>query len=219
MVNENLLTDVSNLDDLIQHFGIHNLLFDRNFSKCRNLINSRRNYFLFRKQQWKVVDHGILGGLLLFDRLVKIRREKKKENEDNLFCVRKLENQYKLAANAISIHNIWLPTNSTKKIYEKFNLKDLLNFQAIKFEDFPMFYILGVADTIEPLKTFKVDNFSDIYILKNLYMDFKQNSITISNGVSSKLDFSKLLAKTKYFENWLAMEIKTNNESFELIFK
>ena len=72
-----------------------------------------------------MVDHGILGGILLYDRLVKIRRKKKEHNEDNLFWGKKLENQYKLAANAISLHNIWIPNETNTDVYKQYELAAL----------------------------------------------------------------------------------------------
>ncbi len=85
--------------------------------------------------------------------------------------------------------------------------------------DSPLFYLLGIVDTIEPLKIYKDCGFSDEYILKNLYFGFGNNSIKVSQAVRSELDFSKLLKQIKYFENWLDMDIKFNDNNFELIFK
>ena len=153
---------------------------------------------------------------MLYDRLVKIRQRKESANEDQLFWGKSLEKQYKKAADAISIHNIWL---QPKEICIEYNLKKLIDFQAVKFMDSPLFYLLGIVDTIEPLKIYKDCGFSDEYILKNLYFGFGNNSIKVSQAVRSELDFSKLLKQIKYFENWLDMDIKFNDNNFELIFK
>jgi hypothetical protein len=215
MEDENQLQDVSSISQLINKFNIKHSLFDRKFSKCNNLLNSRNNYFLFRKLDRNVVDHGILGGLLLFDRLVKIRREKKKIDEDTLFWGRKLENQYKIAANAISIHNIWL---QPPEICRQHKLEELIDFKPIKFKEFPMFYILGIIDTIEPLKTYQDDNVSDIDILKSLEMEFGKCFLRVRESKNSKIDFKKLIDKTKNFKNWLDVDVKSGITEFELIF-
>lgn len=208
--------NISTIEELLIDFGVQNSLFDRKFSKCESLLKSREKYFLFRKKKYEVVDHGILGGLLLFDRLINIRRRKKQHNEDNLFWGLKLENQYKTAANAISIHNIWL---QNKETCEEFQLDDLFNFTAIKFKDFPLFYILGVVDTIEPLKTYKDDNISDVNILKSIDMEFGRNFIMIKENKKSKIDFNKLIDKTKYFDGWLELEVEIGKSEFKLTFK
>lgn len=220
MEDENVLKDIATIDDLKRHFSVEHFLLDKKFSKCEDLIKSRSKYFTYRKNEWKVVDHGILGGILLYDRLVKIRREKKLHNEDNLFWGKKLENQYKLAANAISLHNIWLPSTADKKVlYEKYELNELIEFKKVCFKDFPLFYILGIVDTIEPLKTYRASGHSDSYILSNLQMETAKNSILISCNKDSDLDFRDLLSKLDYFEGWLDIEIKKSENSFELKFK
>jgi hypothetical protein len=216
MEDKNQLQKISSINDLIDEFDIKHSLFDRKFSKCKELLSSRNNYFLFRKKNWNVVDHGILGGMLLFDRLVKIRREKHKANEDSLFWGRKLETQYKTAANAISIHNIWLQPEKTCK---KFNLETLIKFTPIKFSEFPLFYILGIVDTIEPLKIYKDDNLSDIDIFKSIDFEFGSNFLKVSESKNSKIDFSKLIDKTKYFKNWLDINIISDKTKFELTFR
>lgn len=216
MEDKNKLQEISTIGDLINEFQIKYSLFERKFSKCTELLSVRNNYFLFRKKKWNVVDHGILGGMLLFDRLVKIRRAKHKANEDSLFWGRKLENQYKIAANAISIHNIWLQPEQTCK---ESNLQPLINFKPITFKEFPLFYILGIVDTIEPLKTYKDDNLSDLDILKSIDFEFNKNSIKVSESKNSKINFSKLSDKTKYLKNWLDIEIISDKTKFELTFK
>lgn len=219
MEDENCLKDLSSINDLQKHFEINHYLFKEGIeSNCKLLLDSREAYFNYRKSVWKVVDHGILGGILLYDRLVKIRREKKQKNEDNYFWGKNLESQYLLAGCAISLHNIWLPQKGMEEVYQRYGLDNLLTFRKIKFLDFPLFYILGIVDTLEPLKTYNGDGFSDKYILENLYFDFKPQSLAISFNEASDLDFCKLKEKTKYFKDWLDVEIQTTKNSFEIIF-
>ena len=219
MEDKNMLTDIMTIDDLKSHFSIKHFLLEKKFSKCESLIRSRTDYFNFRKKEWGVVDHGILGGILLYDRLVKIRRRKKDVNEDNLFWGKKLENQYKLAANAISIHNMWVPSTADARAkYEKFKLKELITFKKVRFRDFPLFYLLGVVDTIEPLKIYRDLGLSDDYILSNLKMSFGKTTVSVSCKEDSDLDFSKLVKKLEYFEGWLDIGIRKEKSSFELTF-
>lgn len=216
MEKENELNNISTIEDLVNHFGIEHSLFDRKFSKCKQLLGIRKKYFEFRIKEWQLVDHGILGGMLLFDRLVKIRIKKKAFHEDTLFWGRSLENQYTTAGNAISIHNIWLQDEITCKVYE---LDTLIGFKPIKFGDFPLFYILGIVDTIEPLKTYKDDNISDLDILKSINFEFGKNSLKVSESIDSKVDFSKLIKKTEGLKNWLDVEILKEKTKFQITFK
>lgn len=210
------LINISSLDDLIKEFDIDYSLFERKFSQCKPLLESRENYFLFKKKKYQVVDHGILAGLLLFDKLVKIREEKKKIHEEDRFWGAKLESQYETAANAISIHNIWLQSEGTCK---EFQLQHLLDFKPVKFDDFPLFYILGIVDTIEPLKAFQESNHTDEYILKNLCFEFESNSLKVSNHPDSKLKFKEILKRIVDLIDWLDVDVAINNNSFELKFR
>lgn len=216
MEDKNQLQDVSSIADLVKKFNIKHSLLDKEFTKCRELLTIRNNYFLFRKEKWNVVDHGILGGMLLFDRLVKIRRAKKINNEDTLFWGRTLENQYKTAANAISIHNIWI---QPKSICDQFNLNELLSFKPIKFKEFPMFYILGIIDTIEPLKTYKDDNLLDTDILKSINLEFGKQYIRVIESNISKIDFKKLVQKVIDLVGWLDVKIEIEHREFKVIFR
>lgn len=224
MEDEKQLQNVSTIPELIAEFNIEHSLFDRKFSKCRELLDSRENYFLFRKQKCKVVDHGILGGMLLFDRLVKIRREQKKADENTLFWGRRLENQYKTAANAISIHNIWLPQEGFEDIYRQFNLEKLIGFKPVKFKDFPLFYILGIVDTIEPLKAFESrSSLTDVGILKSIDLEFGENFLLMKKNdkLDVDLDFEILAKRAKSLKNWLDIDFKENvcHSEIKLIFK
>lgn len=217
MEDINKLRHINNIENLIIHFNIEHNLFESEVKKCKKLLNSRRKYFSFRKKKYGVVDHGILGGLLLYDRLVKIRKLKKSQNKENLFWGIKLVNQYKLAANAISIHNIWV---QSKEICKEFNLNELENFAPVKFKDFPLFYILGIVDTIEPLKLFNRNgNFDDKYVLENIKYEFSSNSMEISVNENSNLEFDKYIKQVKYLEGWLDIEVIIEDKLIALKFK
>lgn len=214
--DKDLARSINNIEDLKTLYGIENFFFDKKSTKCQQLINSREKYFSYRLKEWGKIDHGLLGGILLFDRLVKIRKEKKKNNEENLFWGQKLVNQYKLAADAISIHNIWLPEEKNRKTYKKSGLSELINFTPIKFKDFPLFYILGLVDTIEPFKIFQ--DLSDEYILRNFKLELNNNIIKISVNKDT-LDFQKIIDKVQSLKNWLDIDIKIHTDFVELKIK
>ena len=213
------LVDISSIELLRKHFQIDELLHDKVISsRYHALLDSRENYFLYRKNVFGVVDHGILGGILLYDRLVKIRAQKKKENKDNKFWGIKLVNQYLKAANAISLHNVWMPTADTEKIYEENNLGMLIGIPKVKFFDFPLFYILAIIDTIEPIKIYKGLHQPDIKILSEINIVFQKNSIILSKNIGSDLDFSVLVRKAEGLLNWIDIGIRTEPDLVEIIF-
>lgn len=216
------LPHVKNLNQLYQHYSISNSIIDKKITKCPKLSNSREKYFKYILQERKHIDHGILGGILLFDRLCKIREEKKAVNEDNLFWGRKLINQYSLAANAITLHNIWLPKDYQKDLYNKYGLGDLCNIDPINFKEFPLFYILGIVDSIEPLKAYRneIDNgqYTAKYVLDNVYVTFVPKGIKIEVENNSNLDFNILKEKSMNLIGWLNVEISTTSNCIEISF-
>lgn len=218
MEDQKQLVDIQTLDQLLDHFGITYNLFCKKSMRCRSLIDVREKYFYFRKDRYGVVDHGLLGGILLYDRLIKIRRAKHSVTENELFWGKKLENQYKLAADAISIHNIWLQDQDTIKQY---NLTEFIDFQKIKLAEFPLFYLLAIVDTLEPLKEFSKEGISDVEVLKSINLSFKPKSIEFSKSADCRINFGLLIDKLKYFENWIDIQIEISKklDYFRIRFK
>ncbi|WP_131537573.1 hypothetical protein [Pedobacter nototheniae] len=213
------LTNINTLEDLKAHFDIEYDLFAKKIgSKCGHLLQSRKNYFNYRKKHFKVIDHGLLGGMLLYDKLIKVRRAKKKENEHTLFWGRRLEHHYKQAADAISLHNIYIAQKRYEALYEKYELQELISCPEVKLSDFPLFYLLGIIDTLDPLKTFNYSEYSDAYILDSLLIQFEPWSVQISLKPGSDLDFQKLIKQTTNFPGWLEVRIELAPNSLKIAF-
>ncbi|MFN7676649.1 hypothetical protein [Flavobacterium sp.] len=218
--NSELINDNKNLKQLYFNFNIEHILFEKkHFNVSKILMDCCKKYFAYRIQEGKVIDHGIFGGLMLYDRLIKIRRKKAEAHEDNLFWGEALEEQYKLAASAIATHNIWMPSKKQNDLYSKYELNNLINFKPLKFNNFKFLYLLGIIDTIDPIKTFIEDNVDEKYIFENLKMEFKNSSIIFSIVQTSKLDFQKLINKCKYFNGWLDVTVSFNNEKLIIKFR
>lgn len=115
-----------------------------------------------------VIDHGITGGILLYDRLRKqfdMAWEKRTDKNDSKQCfyikdechdkTLHLSNKHYLAyakaADAIMAHNIWRST--LYEYIEKYGTQKRIVkcFNKISFEN-QLCFILSIADTIEPMK-------------------------------------------------------------------
>jgi len=155
---------------------------------------------------------------LLYDKLVKVRRAKKKQNEDTLFWGRRLEYQYKQAADAISLHNIYVAQKGDETLYEAYLLHHLIACTEVKLSDFPLFYLLGIIDTLEPLKAFRKSGQSDAYILDNLLIQFEPWSVQISLKAGANLDFQKLIAQAGNFPGWLQVKMEMASTSLKIVF-
>ncbi len=104
---------ISNLEDLYERFQIeHKLLDKEDTTPCTHLTSIRKEYFKFRRVKCGKLEHGILAGIVLYDRLVKVRIANQNNKETKLKWDEGVEKLYKLASDAVSIHNIWPETAS-----------------------------------------------------------------------------------------------------------
>ena len=168
-------------------------------------------------------DHGIVGGLWLYDSLVKnyylsyISLNDDNESIRN-FCVNNLHfsiNQFPVfayLADCIISHNMWLATDyKTIELYKKCGLKQLIPplAQPIQFDTNPLLFILALADTLEPIKICcdpdSKLNIEPIEILKNIECVFNYKNISLL--FNNEGMFEKMKEKLDGLENWLAINI------------
>lgn len=156
------------------------------------------------KKKTGSIDHGIVGGLLLYDRLRKsfetawskaYRLNKNVSREDfyynGLHFSNKHYNYYAIAADAVIAHNIWL---NTLNDYLSQEGKKPCKERKIKRNNIIAF-ILAIADTVEPIKRFNINSLDEIKLeslvntgFRLLMPDLKDNTnydymIDLSNWV------------------------------------
>ncbi|RIJ45276.1 hypothetical protein D1614_23550 [Maribellus luteus] len=216
--DETAINGINNISDLKQKYSINNCLLQTNPKEVNQILFKEiENYFNYRISESKVIDHGIFAGLYFFDCLIKIRKKKIQQNDSSLFWGKELEEQYAQIATAIATHNIWLPKNDQHDIYKKYQLQKLIdNFKPIIFNDFPLLYVLGIVDTIDPMKTYMRQGFKPNEILENLELEFYENIIKIKNGSKSNLDFQKMTDNIKGLNDWLNIGIEYNKNELKL---
>ena len=163
-----------------------------------------------------VIDHGIVGGFLLYDRLrknYKTARKKLKQmcNKeigkpfiyDNLFFSEEHFDYYGEAAQAVIVHNIWINTLKkylAEKDEENAGIGDI---KKISIEN-PIAYILALADTLEPIKKYGIDS------LANTYYGEETNGFIYSFGKCGKKSMVECINDLK---NWVDVEIEDQSES------
>jgi len=126
-------------------------------------------YYTYREEK----EHGIFAGLT-FDRDITEIRRFQENTSSELDWREELEELYHYVAWIITSHNIWMirGDSSDVEMYKKNNLNDLIlssqkdkqgQYLEYKFryDDYPLFSLFCIIDTIEPLKLdfwpFKVD--------------------------------------------------------------
>lgn len=174
-----------------------------------------------QKSQPKL-DHGIVGGLLLYDKLRKQfarawkNRTEKADCRDNFYCMheatgRKLHlsnkhfDAYAKAADAIIAHNIW---KSTLQQY----LQDYADFNPKKYESCfkkriskknKLCFILSLADTIEPLKR-------NPQCLQEVSIEPLKQSGGFCLETNHAV-FKELYSRINGLEEWLAVKVTTKD--------
>lgn len=157
------------------------------------------NYLEYCKMNEEInhYDHGIVGGLWLYDSLVKnyylsYISLNNPRIDFNDFYIKHLHfdtNQFSIfayLADCIISHNMWFATDyGIIELYEKCGLEQLIppHAQPISFDTNPLLFILALADTLEPIKTCcdpKYElNIEPIEVLNNIECVFNQKHILL----------------------------------------
>ena len=216
--DEKAIVGIDNIEDLKNKYSISNNLLNTKPKETNKILFSLiENYFEYRLKDSKKIDHGIFAGLYFYDRLIKNRKNKSFNNETTLFWGVELEEQYAQVATAIAVHNIWLPKKKYISRYKKYKLDDLIeDFKPIKFKEFPLLYILGIVDTIDPMKTYMRDGISPNVILESIDLEFDGNRVTFRNGTKSVLDFTKMTKNADGLKGWLNVQVDYNKSELNL---
>ena len=195
-----------------------------------------RNYFDYCISHCLKVDHGILGGILLFDRL--------RKNYDNAWRDYSLSEDYKLEhsyeyfeykerkwriehldhfaiiADSVIAHNIWF--SADKKLYEHYGLTPLIISRSNKIESEkrPLLFFLGLLDTMEPVKFFTSDEncqITPLDTLKNIdiaLVGCNEIVIKIKEGFVCSNLRKKWFEKIKSMEDWLNVSVCEKGSNF-----
>jgi len=184
-----------------------------------------KDYFDYRlKSKDKNInkpDHGIIGGILLFNKLNDILKKKQKNNNSKgLSWNKKLINIYRFTSWIILSHNIFFIRKgnsvSVEKEYRKYNLHDLIldktEKSKIDLEKYPFLYFFLLVDSIDPIKTFdKYENLNDLKI------ECVDNKILIN--VDNDILQEKYFNKVEALKDWLIPDIKIDKNRITIIMR
>jgi len=186
------------------------------------------NYLKYRIEKCKVYDHGIVGGMLIYDRLIKIYNDKKNMNGQNSFLYKNLIwsesmlNYFQLIASVILTHNIWYKNEKVDTVdeiilYKKYNLDKLIisdSKRIITLKRFPLLFLLSLVDSIEPTKRYGVN------FLNKIRFDFSvKNKMVINLNCNNDNEIDNWFNKITSLNSWLS--IRTNvivNSHIEIFF-
>lgn len=194
-----------------------------------------KNYFIYMAEYRYALDHGIIAGYLLYDRLRKNyndtwERCKKQQysygryeefDYENLSWKIEHIDHFAYVANAIISHNIWHSeaTEESKRIYKQYGLDPLIygvsTRMSIKKD--PLVFFLGLLDTIEPIKFF-ISESDAVTIWKAIEIDYDINNRKIiikTNGSLLKND--EWFQKIRGITAWLNVGVCEYKRSREII--
>lgn len=175
-------------------------------------------YYVYRKNEMGVFDHGILGGYMLFDNLVKnyVNKMANKANKtefivDDRRCSIEQISLFAYMADCIVSHNIFFPNPSDKGIYREYGLNELIEYhKPIKFDSNPLLFLLYLVDSIDPIKYFEQKTNSKYdEILKSIDIDFpicNTLKLSISNlfGIKNEI-IEEYIMRIKRLSDWLGI--------------
>ncbi|WP_338236780.1 hypothetical protein [Persicobacter diffluens] len=238
-LTHDLTTDVENEDQLLE--SIRDIETLKQHLKCRRilplkdinsvpdvLLNAIPHYLNWKlnnppKGLEKHVDHGIYAGFKMYDKLVKNReyrqrRIREKKEKKSLFWQKELNEQYAKASQVVATHNIWFNNPD----YNKENGLDDLNKQEnVRFDDYPLYVLFCIVDTIDPVKNVwrnyqgaKMPHSEKI--LKGIAINVGERSLTMQNKDLTEADFNRIRLATASLPSWLAVSVHLDNASIKI---
>ncbi|MGN0005666.1 MAG: hypothetical protein ACI37Z_06825 [Candidatus Gastranaerophilaceae bacterium] len=167
------------------------------------------------------IDHGICCGLLLYDSLMNKyynHIENKKNIKYDFSEPWKYSSEFPKCAlrisETIARHNIWISNDENYNVYEKYGLNGLIKesfaFDRIQYgERENLLLLLGLVDTIEPVKKFYKSNneLLLIDILKDLLFDFDTRNKEIKIYSPKLIDY-KVFNKWSCLSDWLNIDVE-----------
>lgn len=191
------------------------------------------------------IDHGIAGGYLFFDRIIrnyaKAYCSAVKNNVDTDISdfinpsdysrqpMHFSFNQLPLFAyisDCIINHNVWSERSNTAngQIYQRLGMEKLLipEYERVNFSRNPLLFILAVSDSIEPYKLFSTPRIDETpYSKSHLLSLFNDTSIEIIKDriiikpPTSMID--RLEHKLNELQDWVDVDWRKDTDTFEII--
>jgi len=191
------------------------------------------------------IDHGIAGGYLFFDRIIRnyakaymsALRYDADTNISNFINPNDYNEQpmhfsfdqlplFAYISDCIMNHNIWSAKSNTAnaQIYQKLSMNKLLvpKYDRVNFFRNPLLFILAVSDSIEPYKLFSAIQIDKApYNKDQLQLLLKETNIEIINDriviKPPKTMIDKFHDKINELKDWVDVDCRENADTFEII--
>ncbi len=179
-------------------------------------------YYCLLHVKREFINHGIVGGLLLYHGLRKNFEEKRKLakdyytnfNEESFYYPfeskihwsRSHETYYRIAAEAIIMHNVFFASKvKDKKVYKEYGLEKLILNEGSKVNYDAFLFLLILADTIEPIKHFNQINPKCVLQKIDILVNAVKKTISIKI-LDECLNSEEYFKKIKDMRNWFNLK-------------
>jgi hypothetical protein len=226
----------SDIDFYLDKYDVQHNVFDRHWTCAKPYTYSQdliRNYFKYRVEHCHSIDHGIIAGYLLYDRLVKNYNDAWRQHSQSnphaefdyffhkgLIWRKDHLSHFAIVSDTIIAHNIWL--NKDAALYKKYGLNSLISSDnsthnnKLTIGKNPLVFFLDLFDTMEPIKFFS--RVQPKEVLEFIDMKKEQNKIVVSmeSNILKPNGWHKKIADMK---DWLIITVSEkvsipNSESF-----
>ena len=223
-----LLPSMRTIEDFCAKNNIHYNLLD--YSNKQLLI---QQYYLYRREQDNKIDHGVTGALLIFDALMAFYEENKTNPSANLCGIHLRKNFPEFClkiSETIALHNMWRAPKGKEHLYEDYQLYELIPNSTynhiINYKDDTLLFLLGLIDTIDPIKAFcntegRSTRMPVNLVLNEFYFGFADRS-----GIKKiSMQFDQPEFAKRYRDNledlvnWLSVDVKTTDCTAEIHLK
>lgn len=193
-----------------------------------------KNYCHYRMSNGNK-DHGLYGGILLFDRLVKNFEEKTKsyswEKEtvymiDGVSWRREHLDHFAYISDAIICHNMWTVQSTNEeevKKYKRYKLDELiidpksLKDQRLSLAEYPLHFMLCLLDTIEPVKRFNMLTAREV--LENISVELEKGNdgknkmqVAWKEKIKMQSNFEIWMKNIASMSEWMKVEVSSCNK-------
>lgn len=184
-------------------------------NSCKQLYyyDLGKRYFQYRRDSG-VIDHGVVGGFRLYSILYDVINKKLKklshtpELDNRLFFSKELRPMQKEAADAIVRHNMFVANKNQEIEYKQRGMDILIpnesNTHLISLKKEPFAFLLGLIDTIEPIKRFQCAN--PMYFLRDFDIHIREGTIQIQ--APTYLNLVDYFRGIDGLDKWLNVKIR-----------
>lgn len=222
------INNCKSIEDFIKHFNIEYNLLDK--SQYSTLF---KNYYKYKIDEFSLIDHGLTCGLIIYDFLMREYHKHLEIKNQKPGCTLVTQDDWKYSkqypkhalkiAETIARHNLWIASDNKIEAYKKHNLLELIpetkEFSKISYtETDSLLFLLGLVDTLDPIKCFDEFTFDCYEILKNINISFKSKNKEILIQ-STKYLTKEALDKWQELSSWMSLDIVCNYEAHEIKIK